>query len=90
MFYLRVPLTRSWAPGETRTFYFRSMFASLPVARIRCLPFRAHNAGIVCAGARRGGAGGRYSVALRLRNGSGAAISPSAMPEVRLGVQVGP
>lgn len=89
--YFRVPVVGgSWPAGQERTFYFNNVWARTAASRIMCLPTRAPNAGIVCAGVRRDPALSRFRVALRLRNDAGRAITAAEQASVTLGVQVGP
>ncbi len=80
-----------WQPGEVRTFYFRNMFVPPTLtSRIKCLPFRDANHGIVCANFTKS-TSDRYMVAMQLRNNAGYAINTWHMPNgVRMGIQVGP
>ncbi|GAB4818496.1 hypothetical protein N2152v2_005542 [Parachlorella kessleri] len=54
-FFALAPVDAIWPPGQVRTFFFESMFAATAGARLRCMPYRANNLGITCAGFERQG-----------------------------------
>jgi hypothetical protein len=89
-FFVKAPVEAIWPPGQTRTFYFDSMFAATASSRMRCLPFRWHNMGITCAGLTYQPELGPFRVALKLKNSASYAIPHWQQDAVYMGVQVGP
>ena len=87
--YVQAPITGTWLPGQTRTFYFYNAYARSAGSRISCLPFRAANAGIVCSRIENQSGTAPDQVAVTLKYTAGYAM-PSWMTVHRFAVQVGP
>ncbi|GAB4822891.1 hypothetical protein N2152v2_009937 [Parachlorella kessleri] len=87
--YVQAPITGTWNPGETRTFYFYSVYARSAGSRIKCLPFRAGNPGLVCSRIENQSGTAADQIAVTLLNTAGYAM-PFWMNLHRFAVQVGP
>jgi hypothetical protein len=89
VFYVRAPVVGTWKPNEERTFYFYVGFALTAGNRVKCIPFRAGNAGLVCVAAVNQHAQEYGRIALKIRN-TAAYNMPDWQVDHRFGVQVGP
>ncbi|GAB4822890.1 hypothetical protein N2152v2_009936 [Parachlorella kessleri] len=87
--YLSAAITGTWNPGESRTFYLYNAFARSAGSRIKCLPFRAGNSGLVCSRIENQSGTAADQIAVTLLNTAGYAL-PSWQPSQRFGIQVGP
>jgi hypothetical protein len=89
VFYVNAPITSPWGPGEERTFYAYSNYAGAAAGRIKCVPFRAGNAGVVCSATQNQHAMEAGRVMIKLKN-----MTPLPLPawqvSHRFGLQVGP
>lgn len=86
--YVNAPVG-GWQPGQEQTFYLYNVFADTARNRIRCIPFRAANTGVVCEKVENKSDQERGRIAVRLRNAAGYAI-PGWQATHRFGLQVGP
>ncbi len=90
MLYVSAPITETWAKDEVRTFHLFNVYAKTAGNRMKCIPFRAGNTGIVCA--RLQNLNGRTPglIAVTLKNAAAYDIIPSSQNVHRFAVQVGP
>lgn len=73
--YVAAPANGAWQPGEVRTFYFYSTFSPADSNEQWCVPFRAWNPSIVCAGMqKRWSQDNQFEVAITLKNAAEWAI----------------
>jgi hypothetical protein len=89
VFYVNAPIPTAWPAGEERTFYAYSNYAGAAANRLKCVPFRAGNAGVVCSVLENQHAAEPGRIMIKLKNVSGAQL-PAWMYQHRFGVQVGP
>jgi hypothetical protein len=89
VFYANIAVVGTWPPGEERTFYFFSAYASTAGDRFACLPFRAGNAGLVCSGFVNKHSESEGLVAIKIRNAAAYDL-PAWETSHRFGIQVGP
>ncbi|GAB4824004.1 hypothetical protein N2152v2_011050 [Parachlorella kessleri] len=87
--YLRAEFSGPWQPGEARTFYFYNAFARSAGTRIKCLPFRAGNAGLVCSQIENQSATSEDQVAVTLKNTASYTL-PDWQTFHRFGIQAQP
>jgi hypothetical protein len=88
--YVNVAITSAWAPREERVFYLFSVYAEAGGPRLECIPFRAHNPGLVCSRLVNQHKSSPWRIAVTLRNAASFTIQPSAYGVFRFGMQVGP
>lgn len=87
--YVRAPISGTWAPGETRTYYLYSDYAATAGNRMSCLPFRAGNTGVVCQAVVNQNGKEKGRVAVKLRNSASRPLV-SWQTSHRFAVQIGP
>ncbi|GAB4822905.1 hypothetical protein N2152v2_009951 [Parachlorella kessleri] len=87
--YLSAPISGTWGPGQTRTYYIYNAYARTAGGRIKCIPFRAGNGGLTCSKIENQSGRGDGQIAITLKNAAAYAL-PSWQTSHRFGIQVGP